>query len=242
MIQELSPGIYDLSLKHNGMPIHPVLLWNEQEGATLIDTGMTGTLKQLQEAVQETGVNWNEIRRIILTHQDIDHIGNLPAIAASLPSRPEIWAHKEDSDVIEGRKPFLKMSAERLASMPEAMRQLIEGLSKDLKEMKVTRFLEDGEELSLHGGLQVIHTPGHTPGHLSFYLPKEKLLLAADELNAADGELKGPNEPFTPDMELAMQSMTKFLPLAIERILCYHGGMFTEQPEEAIRRLAQQSK
>jgi glyoxylase-like metal-dependent hydrolase (beta-lactamase superfamily II) len=239
MIQELGTGIYNLILEHNGMRIHPVLLWNEQDGATLVDTGMVGTLSSLQEAVRETGIHWNDIRRVILTHQDIDHIGNLPAIVASLPSKPEIWAHHDDREVIEGQAPFLKMTAERLASMPEPFRQLIEGLMNDLKGIQVDRELEDGELLSLYGGLQVIHTPGHTPGHLCFYLTRDKLLLAADQLLVANGALTGPNEAFTPDLPQAMQSMAKLVPLDIQRVLCYHGGLYEEHPGAAIQALAQ---
>ncbi|GGA37587.1 MBL fold metallo-hydrolase [Paenibacillus physcomitrellae] len=239
MIQKLSQGIFDLNLEHNGM--HPVLIWSEQDGATLIDTGMPGSLEVIQESVREAGVAWNDIRRIILTHQDIDHIGSLPAIVASLPSKPEIWAHSGDADVIEGKAPFLKMGADRIATMPEPMRQALEQLSVDLKDIRITRLLEDGEQLPVGGGLRVIYTPGHTPGHICLYVPEEELLLAADQLIVKDGLLTGPNEAFTPDMPLAIKSMSKLTSLAIRRVLCYHGGVYDQQPEEAIEKLAHAS-
>lgn len=238
----LGEGVFALELEMNGSSIYPALLWNEQDGATLIDTGMVGMLGQLQEAVRQAGVEWNDIRRVILTHQDIDHIGNLPAIVSSLPSKPEIWAHQDDAPVIEGKQPLLKMSKERLAAMPDGFRQVIEGLFRDLTEIKVDKLLQDGEILPLQGNIQVIHTPGHTPGHLCFYISDDKLLLAADELRVENGELAGPNEPFTPDMPLALKSMAKLEGLALIRVLCYHGGVYDRQPEQAIRKLANSAK
>lgn len=242
MAIELGKGIYALDLGMNGTQIYPTLFWNEHDGATLFDTGMVGTLAQLQEAVRQTGVEWNDIRRIILTHQDIDHIGNLTAIIASLPNKPEVWVHEGDAPVIEGKQLLLKMSKERLAAMPDGFRQVIEGFFAELREVEVSRLLLDGEVLPLQGNIRVIHTPGHTPGHLCFYFADEKLLLAADELRVEGGKLAGPNEPFTPDMPLALKSLSKLEGLALNRVLCYHGGIYDELPEQAIQTLVNSAK
>jgi glyoxylase-like metal-dependent hydrolase (beta-lactamase superfamily II) len=54
--------------------IHPALLW-DSEGATLVDTGMPGQLEELRVEVEGAGVGFGTIRRVVLTHQDVDHIG-----------------------------------------------------------------------------------------------------------------------------------------------------------------------
>lgn len=242
MAVNLGAGIYALELGEGSGTFYPSLLWNEQDGATLLDTGMIGTFEQLEEAALETGVPWNDIRRIILTHQDIDHIGNLPAVIASLPSAPEVWAHAGDAPVIEGKQPMLKMTPERFASLPEEEQQKINRLYAGLAAVKVNRVLEDGEELPLQGHIRVIHTPGHTPGHLCFYMADAQLLFAADQLRVVNGELAGPNERMTPDMPLALSSLSRLKGLQLQKILCYHGGLYTVQPEEALKELIQSSK
>lgn len=230
--------MYTLDMNLNGVPIYPVLLWSEQDGATLIDTGMVGSFAELQEAVAATGIRWTQIRRVILTHQDIDHIGNLPEVVASLNGKVEIWAHEGDSPVIEGKQPLLKMSQERLQQMPEASRAAFLKLFEELKQLQVSRLLKDGELLPLGGGLEVIHTPGHTPGHLSFYAHEAKLIIAADALRVEGGQLVGPNEPFTPDMPLSLKSLNKLVGRGAEQVLCYHGGLYQGDPDTAINKIS----
>ena len=87
------------------------------------------------------------------------------------------------------------------------------------------RALADGEELPYGGGIVVIHTPGHTPGHMSFFLPADHLLISGDALRVESGVLEGPNPKVTPDLSLAAASLRKLLGYPIDRVLCYHGGL-----------------
>jgi glyoxylase-like metal-dependent hydrolase (beta-lactamase superfamily II) len=103
---------------------------------------------------------------------------------------------------------------------------------------KVDRTLNDGEELPLHGGIEVIHTPGHTPGHLSLFVEKAGLLIAGDELRVEEGELVGPSEWATPDMERANASLRKLLDYRIDYVLCYHGGLYGPDASERIAQLS----
>ena len=121
------------------------------------------------------------------------------------------------------------MNRERMArmmeSLPEARQRQIERILSEPPSGKVDRNLRDGEELPLYdGGVEVIHTPGHTPGHLSLFVRKEKLLIAGDALRVEQGELVGPSETATPDMDSAKASLRKLTDYDIDRVLCYHGG------------------
>jgi len=71
--------------------------------------------------------------------------------------------------------------------------------------------------------MRLLHTPGHSPGHLAAYLPGPKLLVTADSMTAPEG-LAGPNEVFTPDMETAAESVGLLADLDVEHVLCFHGG------------------
>lgn len=81
--------------------------------------------------------------------------------------------------------------------------------------------LDDGDEVF---GLRVIHTPGHTPGHISVFDPESGLLVAGDALNGTDGGgLSGPNPDFTADLDLANASVAKLAERDVETVLVGHG-------------------
>jgi Zn-dependent hydrolases, including glyoxylases len=117
--------------------------------------------------------------------------------------------------------------------MPEAMKETI----KQLKT-KVNRIVKDEENLPYCGGIEVIYTPGHTPGHICLYLRKYKALVTGDAMNVVNNELIGPNPEYTFDMEQAMESLKKLTKYDIETVICYHGGVFTKGSNERIAKLA----
>jgi glyoxylase-like metal-dependent hydrolase (beta-lactamase superfamily II) len=236
---QLFPGAEILELPMQGFGgtsvVHPVLLMGE-EGATLVDTGFPGQGAALDTALQAHGLTMAEIDRVILTHQDIDHIGNLPALAAG---RATVLAHSAEAPYIEGRERLLKFNPERmqrmLERMPEAAQAQFRNLMSNPPKAQVDVLLEDGEELPLYGGIRIIHTPGHTPGHISLYFPKHRTLISGDAMRVVNGQLEGPGPEVTPDMDLAHASLAK-VPKDVEYILCYHGGLFGPG---AARRLAE---
>ncbi len=82
------------------------------------------------------------------------------------------------------------------------------------------RAINDGDEVF---GLQIIGTPGHTPGHISVFDPDSGLLVAGDALNGPGGVLTGPNPQFTPDMDTANASVKVLAQREVEAILVGHG-------------------
>jgi glyoxylase-like metal-dependent hydrolase (beta-lactamase superfamily II) len=230
-----------MNLTGQSSVIYPTLLWDSY-GVTLVDTGTPGQLSATRQQIENAGVDFESIHRVILTHQDIDHIGGLPEITRVRGGEIEVLAHEDDKPYIEGEQPLIKMSRERLAqmmeSLPEPQRQQFERIFSTPPSGKVDRTLHDGEELPICGGIQVIHTPGHTPGHLSLFVEKARLLIAGDELRVEKGELVGPSERATPDMEKANASLRKLTDYPIDYVLCYHGGLYGPNASEKIAELS----
>ena len=230
-----------MNLMGQSSVIYPALLW-DSDGATLVDTGLPGQLDALRQEIENAGVTFESIYRIILTHQDIDHIGGLPEILRIRGAEIEVLAHEEEKPYIEGDKPLIKMNRERMAqmmeSLPESQRQQLQRILSRPPSGKVDRTLNDGEELPLHGGIEVIHTPGHTPGHLSLFVKKARLLIAGDELRVEEGELVGPSEWATLDTEQASASLRKLSEYQIDYVLCYHGGFYGPAAYEKITQLS----
>jgi glyoxylase-like metal-dependent hydrolase (beta-lactamase superfamily II) len=224
--------------------IYPTIIWDDNN-MILFDAGLPGSNKIIRNEMIKAGLSLDKINKIIVTHTDIDHIGGIPDIQEELDHQVIIMAHKDDKPFIEGEKKFNKITPERMAQMMEKLNEIPEDQSKPLLEMlknppksKVDKVLDDGTELPLCGGIRVIHTPGHTPGHICLYLKKNKILIAGDLLNIVDGELIGPYPHNTPDMEAAIDSIKKFSNYDIEKIVCYHSGLYTSNPNKRLAELA----
>ena len=230
-----------MNLGGQSRTIYPALLWGS-DGATLVDTGLPGQLDIVRRLIEDAGVDFESVNRIILTHQDIDHIGGLPEILRARRGEIEVLAHEEDRPYIEGDRPLIKVRRERLTqmmeSLPEPQRQQFERILSSPPSGKVDRPLRDGEALPLHGGITVIHTPGHTPGHLSLFVERARLLIAGDELRVEGEKLVGPSESATPDMESANASLAKLTEYDVDYVLCYHGGLYGPDASEEIAKLS----
>ena len=99
----------------------------------------------------------------------------------------------------------------------------------------------DQEELPYCGGITVINTPGHTPGHISLYHKASKTLIAADAMVVEAGQLQGPVPAYCIDYKLALRSLLKLTAYDIETVICYHGGIFNNNPNARIAELARTS-
>lgn len=216
-----------LELNLGPMTVYPTILIDE-DSWTLIDTGMPGSAAAIVELAKQAGVGDRPLKAILLTHQDLDHIGGLPGVLEATGGSATAYAHPADSGAINGTSPMLKMSPERLAGFlqqaSDEVRAQFERTFHNPSRPNVDREFADGEPLPFGGGLTVIHTPGHTPGHVCLYHRASKTLIAGDALVAKDGKLMGPNPPVTPDMPAALASLKKLLPFDIEGVICYHGG------------------
>jgi glyoxylase-like metal-dependent hydrolase (beta-lactamase superfamily II) len=98
--------------------------------------------------------------------------------------------------------------------------------------------LADGDQLPVLGGLQVIHTPGHTPGSICLYSPSRRLVIVGDILQRLHGRVTYPNQIFTDDMPLARRSIARLADLDIETILFSHYPALREGARDALKGLA----
>ncbi len=219
--------------------IYPTLIW-DQENAILIDTGFPGQLPLIRETVDQAGVPFHRINRVIITHHDIDHIGGLAAIQKDHPI--ETLAYQTEKDYIEGMKTPLKLAQMQanLNNASDEVKATYSMLKTGFENSKapVDRTLTDGEVLPFCGGITVIHTPGHTHGHICLYLNASKTLVSGDELRVDDGTLNPPPTRMNHDTQQALQSIKKLTAYDIQHVITYHGGLYEDHPNERIAELA----
>jgi glyoxylase-like metal-dependent hydrolase (beta-lactamase superfamily II) len=208
------------------------VILDPEKGATLVDTGLPGQAAMILEKLAAEGVPQNDLKRILITHQDVDHIGSLKALKEATGAT--VLALDVEIPYIDGTLPGYKIPPpERLEQNPEfkAMLDALESCAVDVA-------LKDGEVLDLAGGVTVIATPGHTLGHISLLLNRSRALITGDALTSSGGTLTGPMEMATPDMATAKESIKKLANLDVEQILTYHGGMVDQDGKGQLKRVA----
>src|SRR5918911_3549734 len=125
------------------------LIVDEQNGNTLVDAGLPDQMEAISAALVEAGIGVRDLRRIIFTHQDLDHVGSGAALVRQSGAR--VLAHPADVPYIEGELRPIKVTPEMLERRPQ-MREVLERL----EPVGVDELLEDGELLDLAGGTRVI--------------------------------------------------------------------------------------
>jgi len=208
---ELTTGVHglslDASLGERTMTLNPVAVETPQ-GLLLIDVGLPDGVEDLADALDAAGLALEDTWGVVVTHQDLDHAGSLAALVDRTGA--VVFAHEDDAPYLEGETELVKSSDER----PMA----IEPTTVDVQ-------LTGGETFATAAGpMRAVYTPGHSPGHTSLYFPAAELLVSGDALNVVDGELVGPREDATPDLETAWESVETLAGLDVASTVCYHGG------------------
>ncbi|MEZ4671968.1 MAG: MBL fold metallo-hydrolase [Anaerolineae bacterium] len=200
-------------------------LVREDDGFTLVDTGMSGSAKDIIKAAQDFGA---PIRRIALTHAHIDHVGSLDALHALLPEA-EVLITARDARFMKGDKSL---------DADEPQDQLRGGYP--LCTTEPTRFIKHGDKV---GSLEVVASPGHTPGHVAFFDQRDQTLIAGDAYSNKFGVTTAGTLrllfPFTAmaiwSKLTALQSAEALYARKPSRLAVGHGKV-VEQPLQAMER------
>jgi glyoxylase-like metal-dependent hydrolase (beta-lactamase superfamily II) len=200
-------------------------LVREEDGLTLIDTTMLGSTKAILDAAASLGA---PIVRIALTHAHGDHVGHLDALHAALP----------EAEVLISAREARFLAGDLSLDAPEQHDKL-KGNWKTCAT-RPTRTLAPGDRV---GSLEVVASPGHTPGHQSFFDPRDRTLIAGDAFQTQAGiAVSGVVRPLFPfpaiatwDKSAALDSAMHLGALKPSRLAPGHGPV-VEQPQAAIDR------
>lgn len=176
---EIIPGVYLIKMLASNC-----YLIAEPDGLTLIDAGIPSSFSQIVDFIGSLGRSVQELKMILLSHADIDHVGAAPALKAESGAR--IYASQIAAQALaEGHS-----SRQIELGILTPIFRWLEHLNGAM-QIEVDELLSAGQMLPMLGGLKVLETPGHTPGHLSFYAEKHKLLFAGDSVSTNPGEILG---------------------------------------------------
>ncbi len=206
---ELGPNIYYIPGKNKSrFPYCACLYLKGQKIRVLIDAGM-GTANLAP--IKKMGIDI-----LILTHCHIDHRKTLKEI-----SDVPVWCHEAEAPFFADKNIFFTAIGLNRSGL-----NLSEHLDffQNIFGIKINHRLLDGERIDLGGiTLETIHTPGHTPGHLSFYIPEADLLFSADVDLTSFGPFYG--HDFA-DINAFLSSIEKLKHVNAKIVATGHAGPF----------------
>ena len=233
---EVTEGVYFIQGQDEMIPDSHVYLVGEPSSKDLsfIDAGMIGKGDYKVNSIKNLGVQLEDIKRIIMTHTHMDHIGCLAEIQEQIPWA-ELWMHTVEAEPLE-------QGDDRVVYGMEMFRGICEmqyGIKPGAFKFQVDRKLQGGENLEV-GGMtwEVLHIPGHSPGSIGLYHGPQKILIPGDVVYAdyAIGrfDLHGANGPELKD------SLMRLAELEVEILLPGHNRIVKDVQAEYILETAKQ--
>ncbi|MBO0980480.1 MBL fold metallo-hydrolase [Microbacterium sp. SD291] len=199
------------------------------EGVTLIDAGLSGDLGALRTALAGAGRSFADIRGVVLTHGDADHIGIAERLRADHGVPVHILA--EDVELATGAAPARSVKADAWRLGP-ALRFLWVGLRRGglrTRHPRSVRTIADGDVLDLPGRPEIIAIPGHTRGSAAIRVPAVGALFLGDAIttrHVLTGEAGARLAPFSDDPQMTRRSLEHLRALPESRIFPGHGPEF----------------
>lgn len=188
-----------------------------EEKLTLVDTGFRGSAGKITDYINRLGRSIKELDLIIITHNHLDHVGGLPELRKMTPAKVAVG--KADLSESESGLPYPRCYLKLMHIPPIAIfRPLVYA-----KPSEVDIHLVGGEVLSTLDGLEVIQTPGHTPGSISLFSPKKKLLIVGDTLNNRLKALRLPPKDISSNLPQAIDSVKRLAQIDFDILCCGHG-------------------
>lgn len=242
-----APGVHTITLpmpwELETVNVHLVEL---DDGYLLVDSGIATQecFGALETAIQGLGIGWRDIRMLCLTHLHPDHIGLSWKILELSGAR--MVMHRAEAEYLalvarESRAPFFHQ-AMTAAGVPEDAQKRMDHALRDVRrhfrEHTPDWLLEGGEKIPVRGGtIQVVWTPGHSPGHVCLYSPEHRYLISGDHIL----QFITPNIGWHPDTDMLaayLESLDLLNPFDIDLVLPSHGGAFRGH-RERIRETAE---
>jgi glyoxylase-like metal-dependent hydrolase (beta-lactamase superfamily II) len=199
---------------------------------TLIDAGLHGSTAAIVNAAEKRFGKNHPPTAIIMTHGHFDHVGALETLAAKW--NVPVYAHRAERPYLDGSaaypKPDPSVGGGMMATLSPLYPRGPVNISHWLRALP-----EDGSVPGM-SGWQWIHTPGHTPGHISLWRPSDRTLVVGDAFVTTRAEsayaaaitqkpeMHGPPAYFTPDWEAARLSVVRLAGLDPEIVVTGHGA------------------
>ena len=204
-LMKMADGVFNV----DGVRVANVYLVVTQDGLLLVDTGMPGNARRILRFIEGLGRQPRDLRDIVLTHCDIDHVGSVAELKRRTAARVAI--HELDVAVLSGEQRKQKGGLAMVA-LYRLLR--FRPIAPDLR-------LRDGDTI---GGLQVMHVPGHTAGSIALVRDDGVLFSGDALLSGTDGHVTPPDPRLAFDRARALASAERITARHATLLLPGHGA------------------
>jgi Zn-dependent hydrolases, including glyoxylases len=187
-------------------------------GYLLIDSGLPNSYAKIMRYLTQQKIKLAEIELVVITHADGDHFGGLSRLQKDQPGIISATTQIEAEAIRNGTS----SRATKREGLKGWAFSIIEPLFS-AKPARIERILEIGEELPYLGGLEIIDSSGHTPGHFSLWSKTTRTLFCGDSINIKGKNLSPSTGNNTWNLQKARESFEKQLALNPDRIYAGHG-------------------
>jgi glyoxylase-like metal-dependent hydrolase (beta-lactamase superfamily II) len=227
-VLELADGVHQLTVQ----PGINVWVVHGAEGVTLVDTGLAAP--GLDRALGRLGLRAADVVAVLLTHGHPDHAGGLARLRRAGGAR-SVRVGADDLATVRGQAPQpLSDPSSRVARVFNRLPP--PPLFGPYDPVPDATSLDDGDELDLAGGVRVVATPGHSPGHVAFHLTAHDVVIGGDavfnyfRLRPAPGFLCS-------DVPMNHRSVATLAALAPGTLALAHGSALTDDVPGRLRQL-----
>ena len=227
LVVPLAPNVWRIPLVRD--LVNGFALRDDDGQVTLVDMGVSRSGPRVLAALAAIGSAPSEVTRLVLTHAHPDHAGGAAHVARA--TGRGFTVHSDDAAyATEGSSPPRDRSF--------LLGRLFDRMSRpgrDFEPVVVEREMTDGEVLPIAGGVRVVHTPGHSPGHVSLLHESSGTLITGDAIFNVLG-LRWPVKAFCTDFRMTQQTAQVLGELDYELAAFTHGAELRGRPRESIRR------
>ena len=201
-------------------------------GVVVVDAGMDSEGADVERGLEALGMKVDSVRAILLTHWHNDHAAGAEAIRAA--SQARVFYHRGDQAQLTGSVTTGRARRWLSDQIPEAgVLVLLKGLLGEAVPRPIAAAETVSDRELLFDDFEVVCTPGHTPGHVSYFYRPARALFAGDALAVVGGRLRFMARSVTPDRTSARASFAKCLSLHPAIICPGHREPLLDRVEEA---------
>jgi glyoxylase-like metal-dependent hydrolase (beta-lactamase superfamily II) len=227
----LAPGVFRIPTVGRNL-VNSFALLEGDGSVTLVDTGLKRAPARIVAGLAAIGRHPSDVTRIVLTHVHPDHAGG--AAEMSRRTSAPVLVHGDDHDW--ARTGEIRGSNDPTTRLGRLFART--GVSR-IEAFEPGPALRDGDVLPVGGGLRVVHTPGHSPGHVSLLLETTGTLITGDALFNY-GALGGPRVSpgfLCSNFAMTKQTAHRLGELEYELAAFTHGPEIRDRARETVRRL-----